>query len=121
MHHMAIIPLHGDYVEPSLATVKRLFAASGNRCAFPECSAPIAEPSGTITGIICHIKARSPGGPRYDPEQSEEDRHSFRNLLLMCARHSKLIDSEPDRFTAGVLSDMKEQQERFGSIDLLPE
>jgi len=121
VYHMAITRLDLNYMEPSVAIVKRLFAASGNRCAFPECSAPIVETSGAITGIICHIKARSPGGPRYDPGQSEEGRHSFENLLLMCARHSKLIDSEPDRFTASVLFQMKEQHERFGSIDLLPE
>lgn len=107
-------------MEPSLSTLKRLFAASGNRCAFLGCSAPIVEDSGTVTGIICHIKARAPGGPRYDPKQTEQDRHGFTNLVLMCARHSKLIDSEPKQFTPEVLTDMKETHERSGSIDLLP-
>jgi len=107
-------------MEPSLTTIKRLFAASGNKCAFPECNSPIVEDSGTVTGIICHIKARSRGGPRYDLKQSDTDRHSFENLILMCARHSKLIDSEPKRFTAAVLSDMKEMHERSGAIDLRP-
>jgi hypothetical protein len=38
----------------------------------------------------------------------------------MCARHSKLIDSEPNRFTARVLTEMKDAHEGSGSIDLLP-
>jgi hypothetical protein len=38
----------------------------------------------------------------------------------MCRRHSKLIDSEPERFTAMLLAEMKEAHERSGSIDLLP-
>jgi hypothetical protein len=50
-------------MEPSLVTVKRLFARSQNRCAFTGCDFPIVEESDTVTGIICHINARSPGGP----------------------------------------------------------
>jgi hypothetical protein len=52
--------------EPTAATVKRLFAFSKNQCAFPDCTIPIVEASGVVTGIICHIKARNRGGPRYD-------------------------------------------------------
>ncbi len=105
-------------MEPSLPTVKRLFALSGNCCAFPGCNSPIVEDSGTVTGIICHIKARSRGGPRYDPKQTQEQRYSFNNLVLMCARHSKLIDSEPNRFTVDLLLDMKEMHERTGPVEL---
>ena len=43
--------------EPSLQTLKRLFAMSGNRCAFPECTLPIVEGSGIVTGIVCHIRS----------------------------------------------------------------
>lgn len=107
-------------MEPSLPTIKRLFAASSNRCAFPNCDSPIVEGSGTVTGIICHIKARSRGGPRYDSKQTDEERHAFHNLVLMCGRHSKLIDSEPKTFTVPLLTEMKEKHERSGSIDLRP-
>lgn len=105
-------------MEPSLSTIKRLFALSNNRCAFPECSLPIVEDSGTVTGIVCHIAARSKGGPRYNPEKSEEERHAFENLILMCSRHSKVIDSEPKRFTVDLLRDIKNMRERDGSIEL---
>ena len=104
--------------EPTLPTIKRLFAFSGNRCAFSNCPSPIVESTGTPTGIICHIKARSPGGPRYDSKQTPEQRNGFENLILMCARHSKLIDSEPKRFTVEYLNALKSAHERNGSIEL---
>src|SRR6266699_6927159 len=105
-------------VEPSLPTLKKLFALSGNKCAFPQCYLPIVEDSGVVTGIVCHIKARSKGGPRYDAKQSTEERHGYMNLLLTCARHSKLIDSDPKTYTVEALYEMKKAQEKNGSIEL---
>ncbi len=105
-------------MEPSIKTLKRLFALSCNRCAFPDCDLPIVENTGTVTGIVCHIKARNKRGPRYDPAQTEEERHGFENLVLMCARHSKQIDSEPNRFTVETLLDIKEIHERHRGIEL---
>jgi len=105
-------------MEPSLKTLKRLFALSGNRCAFPQCEIPIVEDSGTVTGIVCHIKARSKGGPRYDAKQTDEERHSFPNLLLLCGRHSKLIDSEPVRYTVQALLKMKNLTPHNGTVEI---
>src|SRR5437588_1764485 len=105
-------------MEPSLSAIKKLFAFSSNRCAFPDCSSPIVEDSGTVTGLVCHITARSKGGPRYNPKQTEEERHAFQNLILMCGRHSKLIDSEPKRYTIDLLQGFKAIQERQGGIEL---
>jgi hypothetical protein len=45
---------------PSEQTIKKLFALSGNICAFPGCQSPIVESAGTVTGEICHICAKSP-------------------------------------------------------------
>ena len=57
---------------PSVATIKRLFAVSGNRCAFPGCTTPLVDPtSGKVTGRICHIRARNPQGPRHDPDHPD--------------------------------------------------
>lgn len=104
--------------EPTVTAVKRLFALSANRCAFPKCSCPIVESTGTVTGIICHIRARSKGGPRYDPTQTDEERHGFENLVLMCGRHSKLVDSEPKTYTTDLLREMKSIHERNGNLEL---
>lgn len=103
---------------PSITTLKRLFAKSSNRCAFPECAIPIVEESGTVTGIICHIQARSEKGPRYDSAQTPEERHGYANLVLLCGRHGKIIDSDPEKYTVETLRNMKEDHERNGAIEL---
>ena len=67
---------------PSVATIKRLFAVTGNKCAFPRCPlALVDEASGKVTGRICHIKARQVGGPRFDRDQSDDERNAFENLI----------------------------------------
>jgi hypothetical protein len=76
------------------------------------------EDSGTVTGIICHIRARSTGGPRYDPKQTADQRHSFENLILLCNRHSKVVDSEPRKYSAELLQEMKEMHERNRLLEL---
>lgn len=68
------------------STLKRLFALSGNVCYFPDCTQALVE-GDKIFAEICHIGAAEPGGERYDPNQSDEDRRSFSNLLLMCPIH----------------------------------
>lgn len=79
-------------------TLKKLFALSGNVCAFPNCSAPIVDTdSGVVVGDICHIKGKSEGGPRYDPSQTEDERNSYENLLLMCVAHNRIVDGRKTR------------------------
>jgi hypothetical protein len=79
-------------------TLKKLFALSGNNCAFPGCPAPIVDgDSGIIVGEICHIKGKSPNGPRYDKTQSNDERNGYDNLLLMCDPHNKIVDHEDTR------------------------
>lgn len=107
--------------EPTEKTIKRLFALSGNMCAFPGCQLPIVESAGTVTGEICHIKARNAGGPRFDLTQSEESRHSFGNLILLCRHHHKVIDAEPDLYTEDALAEMKLIHENMAGRPEKPE
>jgi hypothetical protein len=107
--------------EPSLKTIKRLFALSANQCAFPKCTAPIIESSGVVTGKICHIRARNPQGARYDAKQSDEERNAFHNLILLCGRHHDTIDFQPDIYTVDTLVEMKNLHERDGRIEIQPE
>jgi hypothetical protein len=97
---------------PTTATIKQLFAVSGNRCAFPGCNLPLVDlGSGTVLGEICHIKARSSEGPRYDPAQEEKARHAFENLLLLCPAHHKIVDDNPDEYTVEWLLETKARHE----------
>ena len=95
---------------PSLATVKRLFAVSHNRCAFPKCSQPLVHEE-KLTGRICHIQAASPGGPRFESLQSAEDRDHFDNLLLLCPIHHDVIDADELAYTTARLQAMKSDHE----------
>lgn len=98
--------------EPSRPTVKRLFAVSGNLCGFPKCSTPLVDPqSGAIIGAMCHIKGDKPGSARYDRCQSNEDRHGFANLILLCNVHHKVVDDDEDAYSVERLLQMKQDHE----------
>lgn len=99
---------------PTEKTIRRLFAMSGNLCAFPECSSLLIEPSGTITGEICHIRAQKPGGARFDGTQTETDRHGYKNLILLCGQHHKIVDAESALYSVDVLERMKAIREQKG-------
>ncbi len=103
---------------PKLTTIKRLFAVSGNKCAFSSCLLPIAETSGTVTGEVAHIKGLNAKGPRYDKKQTEEERNAFQNLILLCSRHHTIIDSEVDEYTVKKLTKIKQEHELKGAIEI---
>ncbi|VVB72874.1 Uncharacterised protein [uncultured archaeon] len=94
---------------PSSPTIKRLFAMSGNKCAFPGCQVLLT--GDAVIGEVCHIEADKPGGPRYNSAQTEDERHAFENLMLMCANHHKVIDSNPESFTVARLKEIKRRHE----------
>lgn len=60
---------------------------------------------------VAHIKADGKLGPRYDPSQSEEDRNSIDNLMLLCHTCHKLIDDHPEDHTVEKLQQRKKQYE----------
>lgn len=97
---------------PDTKTIKRLFAVSGNRCAFPKCQSTLVDTdTGKVTGRICHIRGFRPGSSRYDPQQSEAERHGYENLLLMCPSHHDVVDSDPESYTVERLGEIKSRHE----------
>lgn len=101
-----------EHKPPTVATTKRLFAVSGNQCAFPQCELSLVEnKSGKVTGRICHIKARRENGPRFDHNQNENQNRHFDNLILMCPIHHDVIDSDPKSYTVERLINLKQEHE----------
>ncbi|SUE16251.1 Uncharacterised protein [Rhodococcus gordoniae] len=99
---------------PRDSVIKRLYALSMNRCAFPECTTEIVETgTGTVVSEVCHINAHSVGGPRYDAGQTDEERQGFDNLIIMCKVHHAVVDDENnlDRFTTEYLHNLKREHE----------
>lgn len=96
----------------SASTIKKLFAISNNRCAFPKCTQVLCDlKTGLVIGEICHIKARNEDGPRYDKSQSEDERNGFENLILLCPNHHTIIDADTEAYTNERLLNMKSQHE----------
>jgi hypothetical protein len=103
---------------PTEPVIKKLFALSSNQCAFPACGCRLFGPTGEMVGEICHIKARSPKGPRDDPALPDRERHAFENLILLCRNHHKVVDDDPRKYTVEWLKGIKQQHEMKGSIEL---
>jgi hypothetical protein len=91
---------------PTPPTIKRLFAVSGNECAFPRCKQPLIE-NNTVVGEMCHIKGEKPKAARYDPNQTDRERDSFENLILLCGTHHTIIDGDEKKYTVERLTAMK--------------
>ncbi len=99
--------------EPSRPDVKRLFAVSGNRRAYAGRSTAIVDrETGSIIGEICHIKGEKLGAARHDRRQTDAERQSFANLVLMCGVHHKIIDDNETAFPVPRLRAMKANHER---------
>lgn len=79
-------------IKPEIA--RSLFALSGNKCAFPGCNCKIISDNNTFIAQLCHIEAANEGGPRYNLSQTDEERRSAANLLLLCYEHHKETDDE---------------------------
>ena len=86
------------------------------------CSAPLcrchtegsnAGGDGEISiGVAAHICAAAPGGPRYDPGMTPEQRRSPDNGIWLCENHAKAVDADDSDFTVDVLRDWKAQAAR---------
>lgn len=97
---------------PTPSTIKRLFALNGNLCAFPGCGLRVADSAGTIVADVCHIKGEKPKSARYDPKQSIQERHSYENLIVLCATHHRLVDGDATSYPVERLRSMKVEREK---------
>ena len=95
---------------PKQDVVRRLYFLSGNQCAFPDCTHPIILGDGTYVGELCHIRAAEPGGERFDPSQTNEDRRSFENLMLLCHNHH-VITNDVDKYSTEQMTQIKNNHE----------
>ena len=72
---------------PKAETIKLLLLRSGNKCAFPDCSNSIFNDENILIGECCHIEAALPDGERFNYLQTNEERRSYENLLVLCHKH----------------------------------
>lgn len=104
-----------------LNTVKRTLAERvGYLCSNPNCrkstSGPRSDPSKSVNiGVAAHITAAAPGGPRYDPNLSSEERRSHKNGIWLCQNCAKLVDNDPEKYTSELLYSWKSSAEARAS------
>lgn len=97
------------------STKKYLAKKAGYICSYPQCRMGTTfckKASGAYIGQAAHITAASPGGPRYDPSLTNEQRSDASNGIWMCYSHAKLIDSEKCSYPADKLRMWKCQHEK---------
>jgi hypothetical protein len=95
----------------------------GTLCSNPQCSVPTYGPGGTATGGVskgaaAHIRAASPGGPRYDPDMLATDRKGIANGIWLCRSCADLIDNDSSRFTVDILQRWKQVAEERARMAL---
>ncbi|MFB7374176.1 hypothetical protein ACFC0D_30500 [Streptomyces sp. NPDC056222] len=102
------------HAPPTDSTIKELYATALT-CGIPDCGEPLyrenpATGQRLLNSRVAHIHARSEGGPRWDPEMSEDDNRSFGNLIPLCERHAFEIDATPAHYPAALLRAWKKTQ-----------
>lgn len=107
---------------------KRLWAKSGDACAYTGCGRPLLEPTDsghedTVVGVECHIIPRRDHAsvaraPCLLTETEKvrwahlvERRHDFPNLVLMCGIHARVIDDPNQGFSVEQVVAMKRVHE----------
>ncbi len=113
-----------------LESTKRVLAErAAYLCSKPDCRnltvGPHSNPGKSLKdGIAAHICGAAPGGPRYDPNQTSEERKSIENGIWLCHNCSDFIDNDEQRYAKDVLRQWKQQHDAFvrqdGGIPLLP-
>jgi len=95
---------------------------AGYKCSFPGCNAATegpSESSPTATssvGVACHITAAAPGGCRYDPTLTPEERRDIANGIWMCQTHGRMIDNDAVRFPVATLRSWKVEAEQRAKV-----
>ena len=92
-----------------------LWGRSGNRCAI--CRKSLVEEKTAsdreaLVGQEAHIVARRPGGPRGGLLATKE-LDKYDNLILLCASHHEVVDSQPGYYTRERLHRIKAEHERW--------
>ena len=92
------------------ATKRELLLRSGNQCAFPTCSKNLVDSNGRLKGEFCHIEAAMPGGERFNPDMTNEERISYENLILLCFDHHEETNNVLN-YSVKQLKEMKKNHE----------
>lgn len=85
-------------------------------CSNSECGAltsgPNSDPAKAImVGVAAHITAAAPGGPRYNPFLTPEERRKAENGIWLCQTCGKRVDDDKTTYSEEVLREWKRNAE----------
>lgn len=108
----------------SQKTIELLAKRAGNICSKPDCRrstfGAAADPDKWINiGNAAHITAAAPGGPRYDPLLTPQQRCHHSNGIWLCVTDAKIIDSDTKHFTAEKLREWKRIAEQRSFLKIV--
>jgi len=97
---------------------KLLCLRSGNRCAFPGCNIILTKDETigdkeSIIGDMAHIEGARTDAARYNPNMTDRERNPYRNLILLCKNHHKIIDDQPQEYSVQKLREIKDKHEKW--------
>lgn len=87
-------------------------------CHVPTCGAHSENDKAISVGVAAHVHAAKPGGKRFDPTMTREERKHIDNAIWLCATCAKLIDTDETRFTVELLTTWKRKHEQLYSASL---
>jgi hypothetical protein len=101
--------MRDDFTEE---TKRNLAARTGQSCSNPDCRASTSGPQSVSPkalniGVAGHITAAAPGGPRYDPALTSEQRCHQDNGIWLCQNCGKLVDNDEARYDSPLLRTWK--------------
>jgi hypothetical protein len=97
--------MRDDFTED---TKRNLAARTNHTCSNPDCRASTSGPQSVSpkalnVGVAGHITAAAPGGPRYDPALTAEQRCHQDNGIWLCQNCGKLVDNDETKYHATLL------------------
>jgi hypothetical protein len=108
----------------SKQTIDQLAKRAGNVCSNPNCRKPTfgaarGHDGFVNVGVAGHITAAAAGGPRYDPNLTNDDRRHPSNGIWLCQTHGKLVDSDSEHFTVEKLREWKRVAEERSFLAII--
>src|SRR5450756_1886243 len=100
-------------------TREALFLLSRGNCYEPGCTRRVMEKNGAqwiALAEVAHIHGLNKDSRRFDEAIPVPERNSFKNLLLLCEKHHKLIDGARTWMSYPVATLKKWKEDREGDL-----
>ncbi|WP_424945892.1 HNH endonuclease [Candidatus Spongiihabitans sp.] len=101
--------------------IKLLWSNAAGRCSFTDCNERLtvkqaAHSAPHTLGEMAHIMGKRKGSNRYNVAQTDKQRDSYENLILLCPTHHTLIDKPENERTYSVNLLTKTKSDHEASI-----